>query len=203
MNSSESNKSSAEDGMAKHTKVGLILICLFVAVAFAVELIRAQVPDLQKLSQLQITPVNFVELQGGRARVAQSELTPLGYAYAVPMNSIPWQYDKSTDPFVSEAAAMVGNIRYLILHKALTVTGNDEPMLSSLVGSPINVWFFEGKIVQIASKGQEYFPASRFAAGMNTIQIKLSAGLLFALLAAFGIFFWAKLKNVFKKFINY
>lgn len=123
----------------------------------------------------------------------------LGYAYAVPTDSIPERYDESTSPSVTEPAFEKSAVRHLIFHKVIDLTSDDLRVLGAQVGRPIRIWFFEGKIVSVVADGSMILPFDRVQNGLAKSRIASVLGALGCLFLGVIFVFWTSITKFVRK----
>ena len=178
---------------------GIAAMCAFSAIACGVSAFRSETPRLETLSQHSITPVDFDLIHTVRSRVPQARPTVVGYAFVIPKGSIPAKYDKGTEPAVSEPPIQDPKWQYLFIHSSITL---DEPRISALhqlVGTPINAWFHQGKIIALADSKQTWLDIRESDAGFRSNQKKWWCYAVVALFAAIAALFWPRIHTRMKR----
>jgi len=172
---------------------GVALLLVFVALACAVSAMRSGLPRLEELSHHQIVPVDFDLIRTVRSRTAQSEPTVVGYAFLIPKGSIPWRYDNSTNPSVSEPPIADLTRTYLFMHDAVALNDELKAKLGTLVGAPLHVWFFQGKIVALSFNNQSVIDVRDSHDGFAKDSRNWWVWSFCALLASIASAFWPRL----------
>lgn len=175
--------------MSNATRMGLCLTVLLVSIAAGILGFRETLPPRESLSSHVVTPKSFGEITSKHR--AQQDPTFLGYGFVTDKADLPERYDVSTHPWVSEPAAQppIGG-RILIFHPAIKLESRDVETINNLIGKPMKLFFYQGKIASLFINEEAVVDWSRIEAGLSQKRSRswMWAGGLF-LISLLG-FFW-------------